>query len=464
MFQPRPRFVLVPLFRCSPLVPRVFVVGLLLLALAPAARALPDLYVPLSGGTVAIYDLGNHDNLVVRLGVGPGDSALAASPLGATAYVANTDAETLSEITTASTGTSVGAPLALPGEPDALVYSSEGAAVFVALGPQNEIAEIASGGTTVLQTIPVGADPDALAITPDDALLFVANANGNDVSVVSASLAVLLATIPVGNHPDAVAVLPQGTTVYVANAGSGTVSVIDRATRAVVGTIAVGADPVALALSPDGTRLFVACAGTDTVSVIDTQTGAVTASIPLDAAPSALAFDPAGDTLYVVEPSARAVAEINPVLDAVTGTLGLPAVPTTSGNAFVGQGDLVALSQGLSTTTNVEVTGSLGCGDTLGRTRNFSLVIPPVHGRLLLSASTGGFEYIPATNYLGRDSFSFLCESILGGPNPVSNVATVSVAIGNGNVSVSSGALGPLSLVVLGVVLVLRRRGRRSSV
>jgi YVTN family beta-propeller protein len=438
--------------------PKVLAGAVLLFVLAPCARALPDLYVPLSGGTVAIYDLGNHDALVARLGVGPGDSAFAASPLGGSGYVANTDAQTLSEITSGSHAPTVTSVVTLTGEPDALAYTTEGSALYAALGPQNEIAEIASGGTQSIQTITVGSDPDALALTPDDALIFVANANSNNVSVVSSALSVVLATIPVGLHPDAVAVLPEGTTVYVANGGSATVSVIDRATRTVTGTIAVGTDPVALALSPGGGHLFVADAGSDAVSVIDTATNTVTATVPLSAAPSALALDPAGDTLYVVEPSADAVAEINPILDTVTGTLALPAVPTTSGSGFVGQGDLVALSQGLSTTTNVEVTGTLGCGDTLGRTRDFSLVIPPAHGRLLLSAASGAFEYIPATNYIGRDAFAFRCESVVGGPNPVSNVATVSVAIGNGNVSISSGALGPLSLIVLGVLLVLRRR------
>ncbi len=452
-----------PPTRLASFFPRILAALAVLSVLVPAARALPYLYVPLSGGTVAIYDLGNHAAPVVRLGVGPGDSAFAASPLGGSGYVANTDAETLSAITTGSKGTTVTSVVPLPGEPDALAYSTEGAAIYAALGPQNEIAEIGNGQTSVLQTIAVGADPDALAITPDDALAFVANANSNDVSVVSLPLSVVLATVPVGEHPDAVAVLPEGTTVYVANGGSGTVSIIDRAQRTVIGTIPVGTDPVALALSPAGGHLFVADAGSDAVSVVDTATNTVVGTIPLSAAPSALALGPAGDTLYVVEPAAEAVAEINPFLDRVTGAIALPAVPTTLGSTFVGQGDLVALSQGLSTTTNVEVTGTLGCGDTLGRARNFSLVIPPAHGRLLLAASTGAFEYIPATNYIGRDAFAFRCESIVGGPNPISNVATVSVAIGNGNVSVSSGALGPLSLIVLGVFLVLRRRAARLS-
>jgi YVTN family beta-propeller protein len=157
-----------------------------------------------------------------------------------------------------------------------------------------------------IATVNVGLEPQGLVVTPDGSAVYVANSGSNTVSVISSPANSVVATIPVGNVPMFVAVSPDGSTVFVSNNQDGTVSVISTKTKTVTNTISVGTAPLGLTVKPDGSQLWVCSAGAGinagTVVIVDTGTLATTNSItiPVGQRPLQLVFNPAGTRAHVL--------------------------------------------------------------------------------------------------------------------------------------------------------------------
>jgi YVTN family beta-propeller protein len=186
---------------------------------ANPAEAAPFAYVgdSASPGTVEVIDTATHPpSVVATIPVGNGPLAVAVTPDGKHAYVANVFSNTISVIRTAT--------------------------------------------NTVVATValPVGSNPRGVAVTPDGKHVYVANEAGN-VSVIATATKTAVATIPVGMVPTSVAITPDGTSAYVANGGSNTVSVIDTASNTVEATVPfpAGSGPNAIAITPDGKHAYV---------------------------------------------------------------------------------------------------------------------------------------------------------------------------------------------------------------
>jgi YVTN family beta-propeller protein len=292
-------------------------VALLLLA-QPAIAQARNAYVANNGGalgtTVSVFDIATGGAVGSPISVGTGPFALAISPDGSRAYVANQTSGDVSVIDTA-TNTVVGAPITVGTQPHGVALSPDGSRAYVGseANPGTVSVIDTQTGTTVGEPIPVGVFPIGLAVTPDGARVYVtSSAVAGGVSVIDTRTGETTgAEIPVGSFPFGIAITPDGARAFVTNQASNSVSVIDTRTNAVIGSpIMVGAEPAGIAIAPDGARAYVGNAESSSVSVIDTRTDqTVGTPIQVGGVPVGLAIDPSGSRVYVDTGSAVSVID-----------------------------------------------------------------------------------------------------------------------------------------------------------
>ncbi|MBQ0942159.1 YncE family protein [Ideonella sp. 4Y16] len=195
--------------------------GLLAATLAsPAARAQYTLYVgndqcPTNNSVTQFTGKPWASGATVPVGHCP--AGIAFSPDGATAWVMNAGANTITPINTATFtpgpafNAGVTAPLFAAATPDGQWLATTGAG-------SNQLALIATGNTAVVKTVAVGASPTGLAVLPDGSKAYTANAGDSTVSVVSLGATPKLKktlSLP-GCSPYGMAATPDGSAVYVA--------------------------------------------------------------------------------------------------------------------------------------------------------------------------------------------------------------------------------------------------------
>ena len=230
------------------------------------------------GGTVVGTVPIDSGNAVVAA-----SAASALSPDGATLYVANLAADSLSVIDTSSNHLTKTIPVG--NGPRAVAVTPDGATVFVGNSHDDNVSVIRASDGTAMTPISVGHSPAGMAVSSDGAELYVTNDSDGSVSVIDVATRAVVHTITVGHRPRGVVFAPGDALAYVTNVQDGTVSVVNTNTRAVMGDpIAVGNGPVAIVVSDDGASAYVADLSAGTISVIDTASRAVT-SIQLTGSP-----------------------------------------------------------------------------------------------------------------------------------------------------------------------------------
>lgn len=149
--------------------------------------------------------------------------------------------------------------------PFAVAFSPDGTRAYVANSSSDTVSVIDTTSNTVTATIAVGDAPIALAVTPDGTRVYVANQRSHNVSVINTADNTVITTVAVGFFPSGVAITPNGASVYVTNQGSGNVSVISTATNTVTAVIPTsGSCPFGIAITAGSTQLVPSAA---TVSV-----------------------------------------------------------------------------------------------------------------------------------------------------------------------------------------------------
>jgi YVTN family beta-propeller protein len=246
-------------------------------------------------GTVSVIDTGTKKTMGSPIGVGTNPRSIAITPSGRFAYVANQGSGTVSVIETA-TNQSLGAPITVGPAPISIAITPDGRFAYVVVNGTKNVSIIDTRTNQVVGSpIPVGLDPHGIAITPDGRLAYVANDGSNSVSAIDLQTNQIAGSpIGVGLNPFNVAITPNSRTAYAANFSSGSVSAIDTQTNEVVGSpILVGSSPDAIAIAPDGQRAYVINNGGPSVSVIDTMTNQTLGSaIPVPSEPEAIAIAP----------------------------------------------------------------------------------------------------------------------------------------------------------------------------
>jgi YVTN family beta-propeller protein len=195
--------------------------------------------------------------------------ALAASPDGASIYVAESGARQIVRLDPSAN--TVSPLITLPESPSGLVVSPDGKTLYVTCGSAAGkvcVVDIAGGALTA--TLNAGHTPCAPVLSPDAAVLYVCNRFNNDVSVLDLASGQEAARIPVLREPVAAALTADGRFLLVNNlipsgASDGdyvaaSVSIIDTGARQVASQVRLPNGSTALrglCLSPDGQFAYV---------------------------------------------------------------------------------------------------------------------------------------------------------------------------------------------------------------
>jgi YVTN family beta-propeller protein len=261
---------------------------------ASTAQASDSLAYMANESTIVSVDL-TTGALGTPISVGTQPDAIAITPDGSTAYVADRGSSEIVPVNL-STGTA-GKPIGLGNLPTGIAITPNGEGAYV-VSDSGTVCPIvlATGVVGTCKKLPTNAD--AIAITPSGADAYVTNVADATVS----ELALPKLTPPSGTSaidlasptPDAIAITPNGTTAYIASNLDGTITPIDLATRASGTAITAGSQPSGIAITPDGLTAYVADYGSSSVTPITLASGTAGTPLSLGFQPSAIALVPAG--------------------------------------------------------------------------------------------------------------------------------------------------------------------------
>ena len=195
-----------------------------------------------------------------------------------------------------------GEPIDVGNEPFAIAITPDGTTAYVAntwentgrpASGQGTVTPIAAATGTPGLPIQVGSGPWAFAITPDGKTAYVINFYSHSVTPIATATNTPGPPIRVGQGPRAIAITPDGTTAYVASWQGGTVTPIATATNTAGVPIEVGEGAQAIAITADGTTAYVVVWGEPgTVVPITTATNTPGQPIQVGDGPYAIAITP----------------------------------------------------------------------------------------------------------------------------------------------------------------------------
>jgi YVTN family beta-propeller protein len=318
-----------------------------------------------------------------------------------TAYVVNDQYPTSNSITAVTGSGSTwtpGTPLVLGsgaiGETTVAV-SPDGSTAYQALGGENTIIPINTStftaGTAFSSGVTTPLDDE---VTPNGEFLVVVGVGSNTVSVISTANTANVQTVTVGSSPTGLAILPNSSAAYVVNSGDNTVSVVSLVgTPTVTNTISFPGggchSPTYDAVTPNGKKVFVTCSGNDKLWKIKVATGHAAATgikIPKGGEDNGngglhqVVITPDGHTAYVASGN-----DVYPVTLA-TKTVG-SGIPMTNATSLAISSDGAYVMSGQSdngcgcSTDNVEViqvsTNTVTDTFSAGGYEHFSLAFKP---------------------------------------------------------------------------------------
>ena len=347
---------------------------------------------PSQGGTdgiqfvTAVDSATNTIAATIPVGVGcrcVGADGIAASPDGASVYVTNEIANSVSVIDTVTRTVIDTIPLG-PGGPIAVAVSPDSSRLYVLMGSGTTAVYVIDTSTNaIVGSIPLAViQARGMAITPDGSRLYVSTYGSNSVKVIDTAANTVIASIPVIAIPVGVDISPDGAFVYVASPSMsqgtpGTVSVINTVTNTVVTAPQVGMVPYSTKVSPDGTKAYATSTWNPGVWIIDTVSKTVAGTIPGASPTFALAFTPDSSRAYLATVSGFQI--INATTNSVLGSI--PYNSSTNGQPLS-----IAMSPG--TIRGLMLSGNLAFGSVpLGKSRSRVLTITNT-GNAPLSANS----------------------------------------------------------------------------
>lgn len=389
------------------------------------------------------------NTVIATPAVGSGPRAVAISPDGTYAYVANADDDSVTVLNLV-TGETITTITGVGDQPVAIAISPDGTRIYTANSTGQSVGVIQNN--IVVDVIAIGAEPTGIAVSADGARIYTTNANStitiitaadrgmtvipvdpssivfNSAGTVAYALnsvdeivtvldtsggpnnGAVLGTVAVGSSPSGIAIHPNGAFVYVTNTGDDNVTVIRTADYTVVRTVDVGDQPNGIDITPDGTRLYVANFGSDSISIINTVTYAVT-DIAVSNGPFGIDIDATGTR-----------ATVTHVDDGIVTVLLLAGNAAPETDITIGAGVLGGI-----------VAGTLGATDSDGDSLSYKVIQNATQGSVALDAQ-GRFTFTPvggagsaAAATPGRDFDMFTVEIDDGRGGVIERTVTVEI-------------------------------------
>lgn len=218
---------------------------------------------------------------------------LAIDPSTNTAFVTNGDVAGTVTVVDTVTMTTVGLPIVVGTQPDAIAVDSNDHTVYV-VNYGDETVSVINGMTRTVIGSPIAAlpagmywDPLNVSIAVDEGLhrAFLAVAATRTITMIDGATRSVIGTpLDLGGYETGVAVDPSTHSVYVAARVEigGHVSIIDGKTNTIVGTSTAVGDPSGIAVNPTTTKVYFANYGSANIgylSVITPTLAAVFADV-----------------------------------------------------------------------------------------------------------------------------------------------------------------------------------------
>jgi YVTN family beta-propeller protein len=301
-------------------------------------------YVANFGGTgpfsVGVVDIAGGTARATALAVGTGQPEdVAFAPDGGRAYVtAGSYVLVFDTATEAPVGSAILVPGGTPPNPMGIAITADGRRAYTANFGTGTIGVIDLVASQATQTSSFGAGGVADVAVAGSGTEVLATGRGNDtawmVQTAGPTEGRLINTsaFPL-SIPQEVVLSPDAARAYISNDGA--IVVVDIAARAAIASWPVGlATAVGLALNPDGTRLYAALGSDNTIAVFDTATGQVVETInPGGSYVIGLAITPDGSRLVASNYLSNSVSIIQLTPLAPTG-LSASASDTTATVSF----------------------------------------------------------------------------------------------------------------------------------
>jgi len=275
---------------------------------------------PAGQGSVSVINA-EINSVVANIPVHRQPVALALSPDGTLAYVANSASNSVSvldlqarrEVAIIGTGE----------EPASLRVSPDGKTLAVANKQGNSVSLIDPATRSVRAVFDGCPGANDVVILPDSSKAFAACSGGHQIMAIALakrearpadpdhpSLDRLEALLDVGHQPVQLALKPDGGEIFVLNSLSDSVSEVITGTDDVLGAYMMGDDPMCGLVSADNALLYVGNLHSQEVTVYSIDDGKRIGSIHVGDGPSALAFSAVGHLLFVVDARSGDVAVV----------------------------------------------------------------------------------------------------------------------------------------------------------
>jgi YVTN family beta-propeller protein len=209
----------------------------------------------------------------------------AAPAAGATLFVTNTKADSVSIIDT-DTFEVVGTIPLGPGKPNRIVFHPDGRTAWVVYDKSRDLGVIDAESRKLVKRVRIGGNPYNLAFTSDGRHLLVldwaSDKSTDEVIFYDLQAEKIDGHVEVSTWPAHAILSRDGKLLYVSGETAGDVTVIDIAQRTVVARVVHGGgDAMGLALTADGKTLYAAAGENKAILKIDTTTNKTVGEISL---------------------------------------------------------------------------------------------------------------------------------------------------------------------------------------
>jgi RHS repeat-associated protein len=252
-------------------------------------------------------------------------STVAMSPDGATAYVANQSAFTLTPIDVATD--TAGSPISLPDVTNSIAITPDGSKAYLTSKAANVVIPVTLSTSTAETPISVGTAPTGIAIAPNGSKAYVANTGSNSVTPITLSTDTAGTAISVGTDPTSIAFTPDSSKAYVSNYNSSNVTPITVSTGTAGTAISTPATPTGIAITPDGSTAYVGSFTTNEVTAITLAHGTTSTPIHGLHGPTSIILTSHGTTAFVANWYSGSVTPVTLAIDRNESTISVSTNP-----------------------------------------------------------------------------------------------------------------------------------------